>query len=97
MVLNRNEIKGCKKEVIELLHREQMGVVYVSDSNVIFVDDSLVTLLETIDWCICKNCIHVKPKNGNEMGCSILLAHTKKQAQDLIDSNFGCNRFEPKG
>ena len=38
MVLNRKEIKGCKKEVIELLHRKQMGVVYESDSNVIFVD-----------------------------------------------------------
>ncbi len=97
MVLNRNELKGCKKEVLGLLQRKQMGIVYEPDSNVIFVDDSLVTLLETIDLCTCKNCKYTeRAANGDEFDCSVLMVHTREQAYDLVDCGFGCNRFEPK-
>ena len=44
---------------------------------------------------ICKNC---KLTAGGYYiyACNVLLAFTQEQAEEIINSGFGCNRFETK-
>ena len=99
MIIIRDDLKGCMKALVDLLRRKGLGVVYDPNfKSLVLVDDSLITILETVDSCTCKNCKYTKhAANGDEFDCSILMAHTREQALELINSNFGCNKFEAKG
>ena len=94
--MTRDEAKMALTRIKIILPKPEECILELK-TKVSTIYEIVDTIFDDFEKKSCKNCKYrEKAANGDEFDCSVLMAHTREQALELINSGFGCNRFEPK-